>query len=95
MTKTKVGYSVNNNTQVGYSIGGEVITKPMDELFLEYEAELEAKSIAYEASPQAAIDNARMAAKFKIENERRQAWEDNLTPEQWQHHFGEDKDEDE
>jgi len=70
--------------------GGLDMVQYMDELFLEYESELEAKSIAYEASPQAAIDNARMAAKFKIENDRRQAWEDNLTPEQWQHHFGEE-----
>ena len=62
----------------------------MDELFLEYEAELEAKSKAYLASPQCAIDDARMAAKSKLENERRQAWEDSLTPEQWNQHFGEE-----
>ena len=71
-------------------------TKPMDELFLEYEAELEAKSKAYLASPQCAIDDARMAAKSKLENERRQAWEDSLTPEQWIEHFGnQEEDEDE
>ena len=68
-------------------------TRPMDELILEYEAELEAKSIAYEASPQAAIDNARRAAKYKLENDRRQAWEDSLTPEQWKKHFGEEEEE--
>jgi len=62
----------------------------MDELFLEYEAELEARSKAYLASPQCAIDDARMAAKSKLENERRQAWEDSLTPEQWNQHFGEE-----
>ena len=62
----------------------------MDELFLEYEAELEAKSKAYLASPQCAIDDASMAAKSKLENERRQAWEDSLTPEQWNQHFGEE-----
>ena len=62
----------------------------MDELFLEYEAELEAKSKANLASPQCAIDDARMAAKSKLENERRQAWEDSLTPEQWNQHFGEE-----
>ena len=62
----------------------------MDELFLEYEAELEAKSKAYLASPQCAIDDARMEAKSKLENERRQAWEDSLTPEQWNQHFGEE-----
>lgn len=69
-------------------------TRPMDELILEYEAELEAKSIAYEASPQAAIDNARRAAKYKLEKERRQAWEDSLTPEQWIEHFGKEKEDD-
>ena len=69
-------------------------TQPMDELFLEYEAELEAKSKAYLASPQCAIDDARMAAKSKLENDRRQAWEDSLTTEHWQQHFG-DEDEDE
>jgi len=67
-------------------------TRPMDELLLEYEAELEAKSKAYLASPQCAIDDARMAAKFKLENDRREAWEASLTPEQWHHHFGEDED---
>ena len=67
-------------------------TRPMDELLLEYEAELEAKSKAYLASPQCAIDDARMAAKFKLENDRREAWEASLTPEQWHHHFGEDDD---
>ena len=67
-------------------------TRPMDELLLEYEADLEAKSIAYEASPQAAIDNARRAAKSKLENDRREAWEASLTPEQWHHHFGEEED---
>ena len=70
--------------------GGYDMAQYMDELFLEYEAELEAKSIAYEASPQAVIDKARMTAKYKLENERRQAWEDSLTPEQWQQHFGEE-----
>ena len=67
-------------------------TRPMDELLLEYEAELEAKSKAYLASPQCAIDDARMAAKFKLENDRRDAWEASLTPEQWHHHFGEKED---
>jgi len=70
--------------------GGYDMAQYMDELFLEYEAELEAKSIAYEASPQAVIDKARMTDKYKLENERRQAWEDSLTPEQWQQHFGEE-----
>lgn len=70
--------------------GGYDMAQYMDELFLEYEAELEAKSIAYEASPQAVIDKARMTAKYKLENERRQAWEDSLTPEQWNQHFGEE-----
>ena len=69
-------------------------TRPMDELILEYEAELEAKSIAYEESPQAAIDNARRAAKSKLEKERRQAWEDSLTQEQWIEHFGKEKEDD-
>lgn len=69
-------------------------TRPMDELILEYEAELEAKSIAYKESPQAAIDNARRAAKSKLEKERRQAWEDSLTPEQWIEHFGKEKEDD-
>ena len=73
--------------------GGLNMVQYMDELFLEYEAELEAKSKAYLASPQCAIDDARMAAKSKLENERRQAWEDSLTPEQWNPHFGEDEDE--
>jgi hypothetical protein len=70
--------------------GGLNMVQYMDELFLEYEAELEAKSKAYLASPQCAIDDARMAAKSKLENERRQAWEDSLTPEQWNQHFGEE-----
>ena len=70
-------------------------TQPMDELFLEYEAELEAKSKAYLASPQCAIDDDRMAAKFKLENDRRDAWEASLTPEQWQQHFGDEDEEDE
>ena len=91
--KTQVGYSVSNKTKVGYSIGGESMTRPMDEIFLEYEAELEAKSKAYLASPQCAIDDARMAAKSKLENERRQAWEDSLTPEEWKQHFGEEDEE--
>jgi len=69
-------------------------TRPMSELLLEYEAELEAKSIAYEASPQCAIDDARMAAKFKLENDRRDAWEASLTTEERREHFG-DEDEDE
>ena len=69
-------------------------TRPMDELILEYEAELEEKSIAYESSPQAAIDNDRRAAKSKLENDRRKAWEDSLTPEQWKQHFGEEEKED-
>ena len=76
--------------------GGLNMVQYMDELFLEYEAELEAKSKAYLASPQCAIDDARMAAKSKLENERRQAWEDSLTPEQWIEHFGnQEEDEDE
>ena len=67
-------------------------TRPMDELLLEYEAELEAKSKAYLASPQCAIDDARRAAKSKLENDRREAWEASLTPQQWHHHFGEEED---
>ena len=70
-------------------------TRPMDELIIEYEAELEAKSIAYEASPQAAIDNARRAAKSKLENDRRQVWEDSLTPEERREHFGDEEKEEE
>ena len=70
-------------------------TRPMSELLLEYEAELEAKSIAYEASPQAAIDNARRAAKSKLENDRRDAWEASLTTEERREHFGDEDEDDE
>jgi len=70
-------------------------TRPMSELLLEYEAELEAKSIAYEASPQAAIDNARRAAKSKLENDRRNAWEASLTTEERREHFGDEDEDDE
>ena len=66
------------------------MSKYMDEMVLEHEAELEAKSKAYLASPQCAIDDARMEAKSKIEKERRLVWEDSLTPEQWNQHFGEE-----
>ena len=68
-------------------------TRPMDELLLEYEAELEAKSKAYLASPQCAIDDARRAAKSKLENDRRDAWEASLTTEERREHFGDEDEE--
>ena len=66
------------------------MSKYMDEMLLEHEAELEVKSKAYLASPQCAIDDARMEAKSKLENERRLAWEYSLTPDELKHHFGEE-----
>jgi len=67
------------------------MTQNMGDLIQEYEAELLVKQKAYEASPKFAIDEARIAAKFKIEDDRRQAWEDSLTPEELKEHFSEDE----
>tara|TARA_R110000764_G_scaffold1308_2_gene5188 strand:+ start:165 stop:377 length:213 start_codon:yes stop_codon:yes gene_type:complete len=65
--------------------------RTMGDIFLEYEAELLAKAKAYSASPQAAIDDAKRTKRVELEEKRRIAWEESLTQEEREEHFGRDE----
>ena len=69
-------------------------SRPMDELILEYEAELEAKAIAYEASPQGRIDREKSDAKWLLKEQEEQAYQDSLTPEELKAYLEDDEEDD-
>ena len=69
-------------------------SRPMDELILEYEAELEAKAIAYEASPQGRIDREKSDAQWLLKEQEEQAYQDSLTTEELKAYLEDDEEED-
>jgi len=70
-------------------------SRPMDELILEYEAELLAKLVAYEASPQGVLDGEREHAIFLLKEQEEEAYQDSLTTEGLKAYLKDDDDDDE